>query len=107
MDAGKFIADHGSETALLKTIDDLRKQQKEQAGARKKLTKELRNAQKAKGQGHEKARELSNEDLVEVMRFRARVAGKEAEPVAAHSHASKHNGEDESRPQGQEGDTGA
>ena len=107
MDAGKFIADHGSETALLKTIDDLRKQQKEQADARKKLTKELRNAKKRKARIVKKARELSNEDLVEVMRFRARVAGKEAEPVAAHSHASKHNGEDESRPQGHEGDTGA
>ena len=87
-DTGKFISENARETALLKTIDDLRKQQKEQAGARKN-TKELENAKKRKARIVRKARELSNEDLVEVMRFRARFAGNAAEPVAARSQASK------------------
>ena len=106
-DTGKFISENARETGLLKTIADLRKQQKEQADARKKITKELKNAKKRNARIVRKARELSNEDLVEVMRFRARFAGNVAEPVAARSQASKQGAEDASSPEGHVGDPSA
>lgn len=102
-DTGKFISENARDQALLKTIADLRQKQKEQTDAKKKITKELKNAKKRKARIVKKARELSNEDLVEVMRFRARFAGNAAEPVAAASQASKQDADDASSHEGHEG----
>ena len=67
----------------------------------------MKNAKKRKARIVRKARELSNEDLIEVMRFRARFAGNAVEPVAAASQASKQDAEDASSPEGREGDPSA
>ena len=69
-----WMQQHSNEDDLLDTIQRLKEQQKEQRLERKALTKSIRNAKKRKGRLLKKAKELTNEDLIEVMRFRVRKA---------------------------------
>ena len=72
--ATSWMQQHSNEDDLLDTIQRLKEQQKEQRLERKALTKSIRNATKRKGRLLKKAKELTNEDLIEVMRFRVRKA---------------------------------
>ena len=107
LDASLFVSQHGRDDNLLQTIDRLKKQQAEHAAAKKKVATELRNCKKRKMRIVHKAKELTNEDLVEVLRFRAKGGDKQAEPLAADSQQSETNGESASPVEDQQGDTGA
>ena len=91
-----WMQQHSNEDDLLDTIQRLKEQQKEQRLERKALTKSIRNATKRKGRLLKKAKELTNEDLIEVMRFRVRKA---AVPDSAEScrEAKKPKDTDSSR----------
>ena len=72
---------------LLNHIADLRRQQKEARDARAKLSKELKNATRKKKRLQRKARQLSNQDLLQVLSMREASAA--ASPNTGEASAAK------------------
>jgi len=77
---------------LHQEIEELKKAQQAARDAKKKATKDLRNAVKKKQRVMKKARELTNADLVEVITLRQQAA---AQRAALKSEATKKEGEEE------------
>ena len=61
----------GTGSELLDTIERLKKQQRDMKAERKRLAAELRNAEKRRGRLRKKAKQLSDQDLVDVLKMRA------------------------------------
>lgn len=59
---------------LLSSIDRLKREQKAMKEQKKKLTKDLRNAEKRRSRLKKRARQLSDTDLVAVLQMRGAVA---------------------------------
>lgn len=84
----------GSQT-LLEHIADLKNQQAAARAERKKLAKDLRNAQRRRRRLKAKARQLSNNDLLTVLTMRTVESGaassteKPEKPASASSTSSK------------------
>ena len=61
----------GTGSELLDTIGRLKKQQRDMKAERKRLASELRNAEKRRARLRKKAKQLSDQDLVDVLKMRA------------------------------------
>lgn len=61
----------GTGSELLDSIERLKKQQRDMKAERKRLAAELRNAEKRRARLRKKAKQLSVEDLVDVLKMRA------------------------------------
>lgn len=61
----------GTGSELLDTIGRLKKQQRDMKAERKRLASELRNAQKRRARLRFKAKQLSDQDLLDVLKMRA------------------------------------
>jgi hypothetical protein len=87
-------------------IDALRKRKQELAASRKRLRKELKNAEKRRRRLKQRAQSLSTEDLVAVMQMRAsaaKVDGKKKPPATGtdvEAVASSTSGKEEARVDG-------
>ena len=81
----------GPRAALNSRIQELKRQQQEQKAERKRLARDLRNEERKKKRLREKAKQLTDDDLLTVLRLRqdARVAaGLPALENAEHTEAS-------------------
>lgn len=61
----------GTGSELLDTIGRLKKQQRDMKAERKRLASELRNAEKRRARLRTKAKQLSDQDLLDVLKMRA------------------------------------
>lgn len=80
----------GSE--LLDTIDRLKKQQRDLKAAKKRLSTELRNAEKRRGRLRKKAKQLSDQDLLDVLKMRASGASSSSEAPGSAAVDALHAG---------------
>ena len=85
---------------LLRSIARLKTEQKDQRASRKKLNKDLRNAEKRRSRLKKRARQLSDGDLVAVLQMRGSVTAPASSSGSASAVASTEatsDGEEPSR----------